>query len=98
MANGFSCREQIAQRTERGALHLAEVMKLALDRGPGEALEPRAEARIVTRRRAAMRASMLRAAIRIVAVIGTAIAGATLVRRRRRTSVLGRALRRALAS
>lgn len=98
MANGFSCREQIAQRTERGALHLAEVMKLALDRGPGEAPEPRAEARIVTRRRAAMRASMLRAAIRIVAVIGTAIAGATLVRRRRRTSVLGRALRRALAS
>ncbi|HET7825050.1 MAG TPA: FAD-linked oxidase C-terminal domain-containing protein [Anaeromyxobacter sp.] len=29
LADGFSCREQIAQGTERAALHLAEVMKLA---------------------------------------------------------------------
>ncbi len=31
VANGFSCREQIAQTTDRRALHLAEVMRLALD-------------------------------------------------------------------
>jgi hypothetical protein len=31
IANGFSCREQIAQTTDRRALHVAEVMRLALD-------------------------------------------------------------------
>ena len=30
IANGFSCREQIAQGTERRALHLAEVLHMAL--------------------------------------------------------------------
>jgi hypothetical protein len=30
VANGFSCREQIAQTTRRHALHLAEVIQLAL--------------------------------------------------------------------
>jgi len=30
VADGFSCREQIAQSTNREALHLAEVLRLAL--------------------------------------------------------------------
>ena len=30
VANGFSCREQIAQVTNRNALHLAEVMQMAM--------------------------------------------------------------------
>ncbi|MDQ6661853.1 MAG: (Fe-S)-binding protein, partial [Chloroflexota bacterium] len=30
IANGFSCREQIVQTTERRALHLAEVLQMAL--------------------------------------------------------------------
>jgi len=34
IANGFSCREQIAQTTNRRALHLAQVLQLALRRGP----------------------------------------------------------------
>ena len=34
VADGFSCREQIAQRTDRRALHLAEVLRLAADFGP----------------------------------------------------------------
>jgi FAD/FMN-containing dehydrogenase/Fe-S oxidoreductase len=34
VANGFSCREQIRQRTDRHALHLAEVIQLALKSGP----------------------------------------------------------------
>ena len=34
MTDGFSCREQIAQLTDRRALHLADVLKLALTRGP----------------------------------------------------------------
>jgi len=32
IADGFSCREQIAQETNRRALHLAEVLALALRR------------------------------------------------------------------
>jgi hypothetical protein len=31
IADGFSCREQIAQTTDRRALHLAQVIKLALE-------------------------------------------------------------------
>jgi len=31
VADGFSCREQIAQTTQRRALHLAEVIQLGLD-------------------------------------------------------------------
>ncbi len=34
MANGFSCREQIAQETDRRALHLAEVIQMAMQDGP----------------------------------------------------------------
>jgi hypothetical protein len=30
MADGFSCRQQIADGTDRQALHLAEVMQMAL--------------------------------------------------------------------
>src|ERR1051326_3014365 len=33
IADGFSCREQIAQQTSRRALHLAEVIDLALKDG-----------------------------------------------------------------
>ncbi|MEU4685520.1 hypothetical protein [Streptomyces xinghaiensis] len=32
IANGFGCKEQIRQGTDRRALHLAEVLALALDR------------------------------------------------------------------
>jgi FAD/FMN-containing dehydrogenase/Fe-S oxidoreductase len=38
IANGFSCREQIAQGTERRALHLAEVLQMALRQGRGGAV------------------------------------------------------------
>jgi hypothetical protein len=31
LADGFSCREQIVQTTGRRAMHLAEVLALALD-------------------------------------------------------------------
>jgi FAD/FMN-containing dehydrogenase/Fe-S oxidoreductase len=34
VADGFSCREQIAQGTERRALHLAQVLQMALREGP----------------------------------------------------------------
>ena len=34
IADGFSCREQIAQTTNREALHLAQVLQMALRDGP----------------------------------------------------------------
>ena len=34
VADGFSCREQIAQSTPREALHLAQVLQMALRDGP----------------------------------------------------------------
>jgi Fe-S oxidoreductase len=37
VANGFSCKEQIRQETDREALHVAEVIKMAWDHGPGGA-------------------------------------------------------------
>jgi Fe-S oxidoreductase len=43
IANGFSCKEQIRQETDRQALHLAEVLALALEGHPGDAFGPRPE-------------------------------------------------------
>ena len=34
IADGFSCREQIRQTTDRVALHTAQVMKMALEQPP----------------------------------------------------------------
>jgi Fe-S oxidoreductase len=34
IADGFSCRTQIEETTDRRALHLAEVIKMAMDEGP----------------------------------------------------------------
>lgn len=36
IANGFSCREQIEQCTDRKALHIAQVLKMAMDKEKGE--------------------------------------------------------------
>jgi len=42
VADGFSCREQIAQGTEREALHLAQVLQIAMrNEAPGELPERR---------------------------------------------------------
>ena len=45
IADGFSCREQIAQMTGRQAIHLAEVIELALEKGqqPGLRKEGKSE-------------------------------------------------------
>ncbi len=34
IADGFSCREQVRQTTDRQALHLAQVVKMAIDDSP----------------------------------------------------------------
>ncbi len=40
IADGFSCREQIAGLTDRGAMHLAQVMKMALREGSEGTAQP----------------------------------------------------------
>ncbi|HXC43094.1 MAG TPA: FAD-linked oxidase C-terminal domain-containing protein [Candidatus Dormibacteraeota bacterium] len=73
IADGFSCREQIAQSTNRQALHLAEVLQMALvaneDRGDTPECEPYPESTQAARREAAVFTSMARAGLGLVAVV-----------------------------
>jgi len=62
IADGFSCREQIAQGTDRHALHLADVLQMALDRD-SQAVDPYPESALVRQREAEVRASMKRAGL-----------------------------------
>jgi FAD/FMN-containing dehydrogenase/Fe-S oxidoreductase len=74
MADGFSCREQIQQETPRHALHLAEVMQLALH--DGESAGGRyPETELVNRRVKAQQVAMKRAGI----VAGLMVAGGALL-------------------
>ena len=63
LADGFSCKEQIAQGTERDALHLAQIVKMAIDRGPSTSFEEYPERAALRSRREAQRQSMLRAVV-----------------------------------
>jgi hypothetical protein len=40
LADGFSCREQIAQTTDRRALHLAQLLRMAMEDRPGQVASP----------------------------------------------------------
>jgi FAD/FMN-containing dehydrogenase/Fe-S oxidoreductase len=74
VADGFSCRTQIEQGTPRHALHLAEVLAMALDEGvagPDPGRPP--EAKIVAERQRAIRRSMVRSAMFLG--LGAAAAG-----------------------
>jgi Fe-S oxidoreductase len=79
IADGFSCQEQIEQTTERHALHLAQVMQMAL-RGDAPQLYP--ERPFIAPRRQAQRASMQRAGLALGA--GALAAGALLFLGRRK--------------
>jgi FAD/FMN-containing dehydrogenase/Fe-S oxidoreductase len=72
IADGFSCREQIAQLTDRTALHTAELLSLALH-NPDISGEAQPERRIVQRRKKAQKQSMVKAALAFVAIAGFAI-------------------------
>ena len=63
VADGFSCKEQIAQGTNRHALHLAEVLKLGLDAGQEQPPVMYPEDHFVRPRKDAQRRSMARAAV-----------------------------------
>jgi hypothetical protein len=62
IADGFSCREQIAQGTSRHALHLAEVLQMALDPHLATA-DPFPESAIVRQRETELHDSMKRAGL-----------------------------------
>ncbi len=60
IADGFSCRTQIEQGTHREALHLAQVLKLALQEGEKGPREERPEANFQRRRRAEFHTANMR--------------------------------------
>jgi hypothetical protein len=77
IADGFSCREQIAQCTDRHALHLAEVIQIALTDGPNALSGPYPEQERVRKRDESIRGSMVRAGS---VLAGLAVAGGLLWR------------------
>ena len=81
IADGFSCREQIAQGSSRRALHLAEVLQMALN---GDTLEsrPHPESAIAGQREAEVSRSIKRAGFGLAAVATAGILLGILSRRR----------------
>jgi FAD/FMN-containing dehydrogenase/Fe-S oxidoreductase len=77
IADGFSCREQIAQGSDRHALHLAEVLQMALAGASGGHSDPYPESSRILQRQAATRRSMARAGLGL----GALAAGGMLLRR-----------------
>jgi len=63
VADGFSCREQIAQLTGRHALHLAEVLQMALEPSALDKDDPFPESHLVRQREAEVQSSMQRAGL-----------------------------------
>ena len=73
IADGFSCREQIAQCTDRHAFHLAEVIQMALtDSLPHPGAYP--ESPVVQLRQAAINRSMRRATLALAGIATGAVA------------------------
>jgi FAD/FMN-containing dehydrogenase/Fe-S oxidoreductase len=85
VADGFSCREQIEQETDRVALHTAQVLELALrERDGGASVSgERPEGRVVARRRRAQRTALARAALVLGASAAVALFGARRLREKR---------------
>jgi Fe-S oxidoreductase len=76
IADGFSCREQIEQDTDRQGLHLAEVIQLAIRHGPEGPPTRRPEDQMLQ----AQRAARIRGGLRTAAfVAGGALLGSALI-------------------
>jgi Fe-S oxidoreductase len=80
VADGFSCKEQIAQDTNRHALHLAEVLSFGLHNRDRQLPQMYPESTLVQKRKSELRTSMTRTAIAIAAT-GLAIAGLIVLKR-----------------
>jgi Fe-S oxidoreductase len=61
IANGFSCREQISQTTDREALHLAQVLRMALQQDDSTSIAGRPESGLIRARRQELRRANRRA-------------------------------------
>jgi hypothetical protein len=68
IADGFSCREQIAQSTPRHALHLAEVLQMALHPSALDKDDPYPESRAEREHGLEVKASMQRTGITVGAL------------------------------
>jgi Fe-S oxidoreductase len=82
VADGFSCKEQIAQETNRHALHLVEVLRLGLGSGKNHVPSMYPEDYFVRPRQKAQKKSMLRGAI--IGGLAMSILGLAWVTRRRK--------------
>jgi Fe-S oxidoreductase len=82
MADGFSCKEQIAQETNRHALHVAEVLKMGLDDGRGTTDVMYPERQFVEPRKLDQKKSMIRAAVVTLGALGLAAAGLAWAKKR----------------
>jgi FAD/FMN-containing dehydrogenase/Fe-S oxidoreductase len=80
VADGFSCREQISQMTDRRALHTAEVIQLALRHGSGGPNGNLPEAELVREHADAVRDSKLKAAVTLGGLALTTAAALTVFR------------------
>ncbi len=82
IADGFSCREQIAQNTTRHALHLAEVLQMALHPSAMDKDAPYPESKAVREQEQEICASMARAAKTVGAVAAAGLVTWLLTRKR----------------
>jgi hypothetical protein len=82
IADGFSCREQIAQNTNRRALHLAEVLQMALQPSALDNDDPYPESRLVRDREAEIHTSMKQAAKGVGAVAAAGLLAWAITRKR----------------
>lgn len=73
LADGFSCREQIRQNTERYPLHLADVLSAAIKQDLPKSGKP--EARIVKRINSEAALGKVKAGAALTALLGTAAFG-----------------------
>jgi FAD/FMN-containing dehydrogenase/Fe-S oxidoreductase len=81
IADGFSCREQIAQGTKRHALHLAEVIQMAMREGPAGPAGEYPEEPWVLQRNTEVEQSMRRAGVTVAGLVAGAALLWTLFRR-----------------
>ena len=85
IADGFSCREQITQTTERRALHTAEVIQLAIQDGSAGPRETKPEDKLLREHAQAVRKSKIQAGVAVgaLALAGLALLGLFAHKRRR---------------
>ena len=82
IADGFSCREQIAQNTSRHALHIAEVLQMAIQPSLLDKDDPYPESCQIREREAEVKASMTRAATGLGAIAAAGLLAWAFTRKR----------------